>query len=288
VELMAAVAVAGVVLAVVAGIALRQQRTFVALSADAALAGQLRDAASMLPMDLRGAAVGAGDVHEATDTSIEVRETIASAVVCDTLGPSIVLAPSGTHATTFAGTIATVHAGDTAWVLAPDDSVPTWHARRVTGVGASHAGQCIPGGPHLAGASLVASRTTLSLDSAPQPTALVGRPLRITHPIRYSLYRSSDDSWYLGVRDWNSTTSKFNAIQPVAGPFEPSGTPVFRWYDTTGALLATPVAWRDRIALVRIDLRGRTRGADRILGSSHDNGPRADSVTISVSVRNRT
>jgi hypothetical protein len=128
----------------------------------------------------------------------------------------------------------------------------------------------------------------LSLDSAPQPTALVGRPLRITRPIRYSLYRSSDDSWYLGARDWNSTTSKFNAIQPVAGPFEPSGTPVFRWYDTTGALLATPVAWRDRIALVRIDLRGRTRGADRILGSSHDNGPRADSVTISVSVRNRT
>src|SRR5262249_60049372 len=46
VELMAAVAVAGVVLAVLAAVALRQQRIFLALAADAALTGQLRDAAS--------------------------------------------------------------------------------------------------------------------------------------------------------------------------------------------------------------------------------------------------
>ena len=85
VELMATVAVAGVVLAIVAGVALRQERTFAALTADAALAGQLRDAASLLPSDLRTAAVGAGDLREATDTSIEIRETMANEVVCDTL-----------------------------------------------------------------------------------------------------------------------------------------------------------------------------------------------------------
>src|SRR5262249_4542524 len=112
VELMAAVAVAGIVLAVLAVIALRQQRIFLALAADAALTGQLRDAASVLPMDLRGAAVRSGDLREATDTSIEVRETLASAVVCDTVGAAVVLPPAVAGAPTYAGTIGPIEAGD--------------------------------------------------------------------------------------------------------------------------------------------------------------------------------
>ena len=289
VELMAAIAVAGVVLAIVAGLALRQQRTFVALSDDAALAGQLRDAASMLPTDLRSAAVGAGDLREASDTSAELRETIASAVVCDTLGAALVLAPPAPGAPTFAGKVASVESGDSAWLLSADDAAPTWQARRVGSVGVTHAGPCAAGGPHLGAESLVASRTWLSIDSSPAPATLVGRPLRITRPIRYSLYHSADGHWYLGARDWNNATSKFNAIQPIAGPFQPpSGAPLFRWFDTTGAPLATPVAARDRVALVRIDLRGQTRHADRALGSRQHTGPRADSASIAVSVRNRS
>lgn len=290
VELMAAIAVAGVILTVIAGIALRQQRTFVALSDDAALAGQLRDAAALLPTDIRAASVGAGDLRESTDTSIEVRELIATGVVCDTVGAALVLAPTADGAATFASTIAPVQSSDTAWLLWADDPVPAWQARRVTGTGSTHAGQCMVGGPQLGGASLAASRTSLSLDSAPPPATLIGRPIRVTRPIRYSLYRSADGDWYLGARDWNNATAKFNAIQPIAGPFQSPGAggPLFRWFDTTGAQLATPVATPDRVALVRIDLRGRTHRADRALGSRQSNGPRADSTLIAVSVRNRS
>ncbi len=288
VELMATVAVAGVVLAIIGGVALRQQRTFAALTADAALAGQLRDAASVLPSDLRAAAVGAGDLREATDTSIEIRETLASAVVCDTLGKAVILAPFDGTAATFAGAIAPIQAGDTAWIFSPDDSAHTWRGLGVVSVGSAHAGQCAALGPRLNGASLAASRTTLTLDSAPAPQTLVGRPLRVTRPIRYSLYRASDGNWYLGARDWNDASAKFNVTQPLAGPFRPPGAgPVFRWFDSSGASLAPPVARLDRVALVRIDLRGQTRTPDRALGSAWNAGPRADSVSILVAARNR-
>jgi len=288
VELLAAVTVAGVVLSVLAVAALRQQRFFLALAADAALAGQLRDAASVLPMDLREAAVGSGDLREATDTSIEVRETLASAVVCDTLGQAIVLAPAAAGAVTFAGAIATIEIGDAAWVFSPDDSVPTWREHKVIAVGSARAGQCIAGGPRLTGASLPAPRTALTLDSIAQPWTFVGRPIRVTRPIRFSLYRATDGNWYLGARDWNNATAKFNTIQPLAGPFQsPAAGPLFRWVDTTGTALPAPVARRDQVALARIVLRGRTRAPDRALGSARSNGPRADSASISVAVRNR-
>jgi prepilin-type N-terminal cleavage/methylation domain-containing protein len=288
VELMATVAVAGVVLAIVAGVALRQQRTFAALTSDAALAGQLRDAASVLPSDLRTAAVGAGDLREATDTSVEIRETLASAVVCDTLGKAVILAPFDGTAATFGGAIAPIQAGDTAWIFSPDDFAHPWRGHGVLGVASTHAGQCAAVGPRLSGASLVASRTTLTLDSVSVPQTLIGRVARVTRPIRYSLYHASDASWYLGARDWNDASGKFNTIQPLAGPFRsPSAGPVFRWFDSTGAALAAPVARRDQVVLVRIDLRGQTRSADRVLGSAWNSGPRADSVSMFVAVRNR-
>ncbi len=289
VELVAAMIVAGTVLAVVTNIALRQQRAFVALLGDAALAGRLRDAASMLPMDIRGAAVAAGDLREATDTSIEVRETIAGAVVCDTLASALVLPPPAVGAATFATSIAGIQAGDTAWLLSPSDSVPGWRSHRVMAVGSTRAGQCAPGGPQLAGPALAASRTSVSLDSAPPLATLIGVPLRITRPIRFSFYRSADGNWYLGARDWNSASVRFNTIQPIAGPFQAptTGAPPFRWFDSTGMPLSTPVVARERTALLRVDLRGQTRDIDRVLGAAQNVGAHKDSVSISVSVRNR-
>ncbi|HEV8446460.1 MAG TPA: type II secretion system protein [Gemmatimonadaceae bacterium] len=288
VELMVAVTVAGVVLSVLAVAALRQQRFFLALVADAALTGQLRDAASVLPTDLRAAAVGSGDLREATDTSIEVRETISSGVVCDTLGQAVVLAPAAAGAATFAAVSATIETGDAAWVFSPDDSVPTWREHKVLAVGSTHPGQCSAGGPRLIGAALSAPRTALTLDSIGQPWTSVGRPIRVTRPIRFSLYRATDGNWYLGARDWNNVTARFNAIQPLAGPFQsPAAGPLFRWVDSTGAALATPVVRRDQVALARIVLRGRTRASDHALGAAWTSGPRGDSASISVAVRNR-
>lgn len=289
VELLVVVVVGGVLSTIVANIALRQQRLFASLTQDAALDGQLRDGSAVLPADLRGASLAAGDLREATDTSIEVRETIATSVGCDTVGSSLILPPAANGAGAFFGAVASVQAGDTAWVLSPADSAFTWQARRITDAGSARAGQCLAGAPSLGGASVGAARQFIALDSGPPAATLVGRPIRITRPIRFSVYHASDGNWYLGARDWNSAGARFNTIQPVAGPFTaPNATsPVFRWFDSTGARLATPVTSRVSVGWVQIDLRGRTPQLDLALGSSASSGPRRDSVTIVVASRNR-
>jgi prepilin-type N-terminal cleavage/methylation domain-containing protein len=288
IELVVAIVVGAIVLALIAGIALRQRRVLVALLGDAALNGQLRDAGSMLPGDFRAASVAAGDVREATDSSLELRETIASAVICDTLRGSVVLAPFVGGDDSFAAGLSAPAADDTAWILTAADSASRWLPFRIASATAARPGQCVAGGPRLGVRGLASPRTSLALDSAGAPPALVGRALRITRPIRYSVYRSSDGRWYLGARDWNSGTSRFNTIQPLAGPFEPptSATPAFQWFDSGGSRLFVP-SGLSSVALLRVDLRGQTREADFVLGAARDTGRRRDSVQLFVSTRNR-
>ena len=143
-------------------------------------------------------------------------------------------------------------------------------ARRVTGTGSTHAGQCTVGGPQLGGASLAASRTSLSLDPAPPPATLIGRPIRVTRPdslqpLSLRGRRLVSRCARLEQRDrevQHDPADRRSFQSPGAGG------PVFRWFDTTGAQLATPVATPDRVALVRIDLRGQTtrRGPRARLG----------------------
>lgn len=289
IELLVAIVVGGVVLSLIAGIALRQRRVLVALTGAAAVSGQLRDAGSMLPGDFRDASIAGGDLREATDTSLELRETIASAVGCDTVGGSLVLAPIAAGAGTFTAAITTAESLDTAWVLTPLDSVARWRPFRITSSAITRPGQCAARGPRLDAAGAGAPRLALAMDSVTAPLTLVGCAVRITRPIRYSVYRASDGRWYLGARDWNTAASRFNAIQPLAGPFQAPtpATPVFQWFDTSAVRLAAPIASLDRVAMLRVDLRGQTGESDFILGAASDSGPRRDSVQLFVSTRNR-
>lgn len=289
VELMLAVVVAGVVLAAVTRIGVTQQRTFLALANDAALTTQIRDASTLLSADLRGLSARAGDVREATDTSVELRETIGSAVVCDTLSASLVMAPVARGATAFAAVVVPVQPADTAWFLGAADTAAVWRPFRISTVGSTPGGQCARVGPRLPASATSLPRVTIALDSSPAARAALGRVLRFTRPIRYSVYRASDGRWYLGARDWNAASVRFNTIQPVAGPFDaPSAaTPVFQWFDSSGSRLATPVARPSDIAFATVTLRGRTRVADRVLGSARDTGQRRDSAVIMAAIRNR-
>jgi prepilin-type N-terminal cleavage/methylation domain-containing protein len=117
IELIVAMTVGGIALALIAVISVRQQRLYADVADRAALSGQLRQASAVLPIELRGASAVAGDIREARDTAIELRSSIATAVVCDTLAGSIALSPAIAGATAFAGYLTAIAAGDTAWVL---------------------------------------------------------------------------------------------------------------------------------------------------------------------------
>lgn len=284
IELLVTIVVAGGVLALVSAISLRQQRVIGDLMDRSALSVQLGDATSILAVDLAGASSAANDIREARDTSIELRATIASAVVCDTTGSRLILAPLRPGASTYASTLLPIEAGDTAWILSPTDSAEAWRPSPVTSVSSAAPGQCKNRGPLLDAVARAASRTVLTLGN--MPANPVGVPIRFTRPTRYSLYRASDGQWYLGQREWNNGSQRFNGVQPVAGPFLPSTTsqPTFRYFDFSGAALASPVANRSSIALVRAEMRGQTKLAQRALGATVR---RADSSVIWILLHNR-
>jgi prepilin-type N-terminal cleavage/methylation domain-containing protein len=288
-ELVISLAVAGVVLALLGAISVREQRVFSDLADRAALDGQLRDAAAILPVDLRALSPAAGDVRDARDTAIELRATIANGVVCDTASGSFVLPPPvADGGALYATSLGAVSPGDTLWLLVSGDSTTDWRPVGVASASSAPAGQCAAGGPRLTPAVLALPRGRLTL-SGSVPAGAMGSPFRVTRAIRYSVYRASDGAWYLGERDWNSVLLRFNTIQPVAGPLlaASAGGVRFTYRDSTGATLATPVTNTAAIRLIDIVLRGQTRSATRILGSAAGAGPRRDSAHLVIAPRNR-
>ena len=286
VELLVTMTVGGIALTLVAAICLRQQRTFADLAQASALSGQLRDAAAILPIDLRSISSVSGDIRDARDTSLEIRATIASAVVCDTVSGGIVLSPPGQGAHTYAALPGAVEVGDTVWRLSILAATEEWIPHRVAAVHSAASGLCHALGPKL-GAERAERRVAIALDSVPSNTWL-GMPLRVTRPVRYSLYRSSG-TWSLGARDWNSASARFNTIQPLAGPFLSAAARGlrFEYFDSSGIALPPPVVDARAVALIHVDLRGQTKSAPGVVATAAAAGARIDSLSVWVALRNR-
>jgi hypothetical protein len=196
IELIVAMVVGGVALALIATISVRQQRLYADIADRAALAGQLRQASTVLPIELRGASPVSGDIREARDTAIELRATIASAVVCDTAAGSVALAPSVAGAATLPATSPRSprgHGVDSGAERLSRRSLPY----AVSSTATLAPGSCAPLGPRL---SCDGARDRSRFHSARVGAACrdVDRTaLRVTRPVRYSLYRGGDGRWYL-------------------------------------------------------------------------------------------
>jgi prepilin-type N-terminal cleavage/methylation domain-containing protein len=285
VELVVAMAIGGIVLALVGAISVRQQRLHTDLADRLALAEQLRQASSVLPIELRGLGALGGDLRDARDTAVEFRGTIASAVICDTLSSAVVLAPADSGVSTFASFLSAVAPGDTAWILTPGDSSDQWNAFSIASAAFTSGGGCRLSVPSLPVSAQGLSRLALRL-AAPLSSP-VGSVVRITRPMRYSLYRGGDGLWYLGARDWNSAAMKFNTIQPVSGPFSAAAAHglELQYFDSTGTRLSSPVAATRDVALIRVAIRGQSRNLMRAFSSAR--GRATDSALVSISLRNR-
>jgi hypothetical protein len=282
VEMVVSLALTGAVLSLVAGIALRQQRLIDDLSQRRAVASRLQEASVLLPIHLRSASPR--DFRVVMDTALELRATIATAVVCDTAPSQLVLAPAVQGDSDYASYLSPIEVGDSAWVLVPSDSAAEWRGTRISAVGSREPGACNALGPTLSDAGRGVPRPTVSI-TASFPSS-IGLPVRVTRPVRYSLYRASDGDWYVGEREWNDMLGRFNAIQPVVGPFRKpdSGGLVFRYDDTTGSPLPAPVDPRE-IALVRVELRAETRAAPRAFAVAGATGPHVDSTLLMIALR---
>jgi hypothetical protein len=286
-ELCVSLLVSGLVLLLVVTIGVREQRSMLGGTRRLARAESLRHGAAVLPIDLRSLDPSAGDLRagEARDTSIEIRATIAAGVICSVLDNRIALVPRLARAGLLASASATPGRGDTLWVLVDTAAVEQWIARRIDAVGAA-ADQC-PGGsaPRLltTGEASLMSRT-FQLDSAISEVVAAGAPVRITRPARYSLYRSGDGKWYLGLSEWSAERLRFDPVQPVSGPYATAGRKGlrFRYYDRAEGDIAPGAS--DTRAIARIDIT--LVSEDEVAtGGAHSAGAR-DSIVLAIAIRN--
>jgi len=245
VELLVALGLAAVLLTAATGSMLRQQRATRWVGVLGAAESQAAHAVRLLPDELALLDAAAGDIvpGQATDSTLELRTVVASAVACDTATNAVTLAPDVGTPPPVGGIARAIAAGDSLWFL---DSVG-WRPRAVVAASRTTSGCLRPPTP-------AAATTRLALD-APMDIG-GGTPLRVTRHERWVFYRASDGRWYLGVRDWNAASARFNTSQPVAGPFvralrsgERTG---LRFYDSLGNALVPDGTNEGGIARVRV------------------------------------
>lgn len=206
-----------------------------------------RSLAGAVPQDLIQAA--------SSDSALEFMAPVGAGQGC-VAGHSVVSAASTPDmGPAFASFVSVPQSGDRVFLFDDRDPVVHWRTSTVAAVVASAAVACtlagVPPNPPL----------TVLLDSV--PTSAPVAAFVISRRTRFSLYRSGDGGWYLGMREWNPAANRFDGVQPVAGPLLPnrrdpgrSGLQ-FTYRDAGGAVLRLP---GDSIPVASVEVTAR--GAD--------------------------
>jgi type II secretory pathway pseudopilin PulG len=293
VELLLALVLAGAAAAMMVTTLARQQRFYSSAAAILDVRAQLRDAGDILATDIRGAALALG-VPVMTDSAIEIFTTVASSVVCTSDALTFGLPPAGlASGANLTSIIALPDTGDLALVYVartPPDSA-SWETQRITGfTSRSLAMVCPPATGFTRAGETGGVAFEVTLATPPSAPVRPGAPIHFVRRARYSLYRSSDNKWYLGYRRCKPTgPSSCAAIQPVAGPYDSyaqaqSGL-AFRYFDR-GGLELPPGSSAAALSRIDIVIRGMSSRQANIAGDSRSRY--RDSVVISVAPRNRS
>lgn len=286
IELMIVLVVLGIVGATLTSILTRQQRFYRDASETVVVRRELRKGASLLPTDLRAISTAGGDLLEASGSRFSIRATIGSGVVCDVGLSSVDLVPLDLSNHTLTTWYATPQRNDTVFVFdegaedgATDDS---WSQHAITAVPTMSSSYC-SGTPFVAAADAAKPKIRLALSSTVPSEVRIGAVVRITRPIRYSVYQPSGaGDWYLGYEEHTGTA--WGAIQPIAGPLAAAAGPRFLYYDTLG-VARTPTTPTERTNVARIDVRLGATGRTDALGL-RGGAPLVDSLSFRIGIRN--
>lgn len=315
VEIMIALVLLGIVSGVVMRVIMRQQRFYQGVNQIMAQRGQLRQATSVLPLDLRSLSSVGNDILAASDASMEFMVNIGTSVVCEVVSNSEVALPPETLASNQTLTSwfgygppplgASVYIYNDSSVTGNDDD--RWKQLTIAGVDSSTS-KC-PSGSFTEGGDVGRYRMILKVTDPAGFTDPVtsgplsqyinrGAPVRVVRRVRYALYQETDGKWYLGFAPYNTATNAYDDLAPVSGPYDAySASPGaanglgFKYYDVDGVEIAAGAdsASRTRIARVDLIVRARTSGNVRAAGIQNGaNQQYKDSLAVSVMLRNRT
>lgn len=296
-EVLIAVAVAGIAASFMIGTLVRQQQFYGSASAILETRAHLRDAADVLATDIRGAAVGLLGLPVMRDSAIEMFTTIVASVVCESSSPSISIPPASRESgNTLTSVLAMPDSDDLAVVFTFPPGRPDsgqWETLRVASFVQRSVTSACPEATGFTSAGDVAAGATsfvVTFASGAARPLSPGAPIHFVRRARYSLYRSSDNKWYLGYRRCGvDSVSICGAIQPVSGPYssyssaDGSGLS-FRYYNEDGSEIL-PGGDSRLVSRVDITLRGKSARAGGLAGDTR--AIYRDSVVVTVSPRNR-
>jgi len=289
-ELTIVLMISGVIGAAI-GMTLLHQQRFYRGASDLLYAREgVRDALEVLSTDIRGSS-SADSFRLMADSAIELFSNIGSSVVCRRLTDLEVGLPAATaRGNTFTALLTQPDTGDL--VLFYRDSLEAdsrWERHRIAAFGhRSLDASCPAGGPFSPEASDGGPGFVLTLATPLSPHVAPGAPVRFIRRGRFSLYRSSNDEWYLGYRRCNAVgPSTCGPVQPVSGPYagyssDPGATGLlFEYVDARGE----PVEASSPIDVARVDITARAVSP----GNPTDGGARqgGDSGKVSLAIRNR-
>ncbi len=265
IELVIAMVLMSLVGGAIVKLLLQQQRFYNSTTDLIQTRQQIRQAAAMLPSDLRGISSVGGDISSMSDSALEFRSAFGGSVVCVNAGGTLSTVPR----------VLASGATMTNWITTPVTTNAVNGCPTATGL--TRAGDITAANPSL----------QLALTPAAPTTIAVGAAIRFFHHVRYRIYRETDNQWYLGFFNCQyGRVPVCNTTQPIAGPFQPyanNGTSgvQFAYYDVNGAVTADP----RQVARISLVVRGQSTGLVNLSGGGgtvfHD------SLRIEVGLRNR-
>ena len=300
IELVISMVLLGLLGSVIVGFLLKQERFYSGANEIVLTRTQVRQAAVMMPSDLRSISPVSGDIYAMTDTSIEFRSTFGSSYICtSTRASSQVAIPPLTLAKGSALTVWSQQPtiGDSLALYVDSTSTSAkddrWslHQITATGIAFSNASPgCTSASLLMKSTDVNASNPSYNFTLSPTQSATVsaGAAVRFFKRVHYSLYNAADGFWYLGYYDCRTGRSPVcNTIQPLAGPLKPyvAGHPElaglrFTYYDTTGAVTAT----KANVSRISILLQGQGTKTIQLAGGSPVTFQ--DSLRVEVGLRN--
>ncbi len=280
IELLVAIVMAGFVLTAIYRVLANNQQFYRSQQQILDVQQGVRAVAQLLPSELREVAAPAGDILAIGPDSISFRALRNTFFLCapPLLNGSKIIVRNDLSF----GYRAVDPQRDRALVfrdgnpqISSDDS---WQDYSISSVQAN-TGACTDG---------TGTGTTLNLGgpfsgpSVLDTSFTVGSPVRTYEQVTYRLYVDASGVGWLGVR--NYVGGSWSAVSPVAGPLNPTGGLSITYYDSTGAVTATPTS----VAQIRVMVRGLSSAPIQIPGRQANLQRYQDSMSMRVALRNNS
>jgi prepilin-type N-terminal cleavage/methylation domain-containing protein len=307
IELLIVVSLLGIIGTMLTTIMVRQQRFHRAVTNVTDARARMRDISTIMPTDLRSISTAGGDLLVITDTSMQFRAFVGTSIMCRFQSALVVELPPKMLAS---GTVLT------AWINPPapndiafiynegaeagntDDS---WQPFTIADTASSTNSAVCPSNlnpPFTTAADNAARRYTITLSAAPvQAQVDPGAPIRFAREVRYSIYRATDNQWYVGYQRCtpNAVYGQPGACgsrEVLAGPVA-AGTAdtltsglYFVYRNKSGTRL-TALSAADTIASVGIGIRTTSESLLQATTKTGGSISAKDSLRFIVGFRNR-